>query len=85
MTLTNRELKRRVRRHRGPIYVPVVAPHDLVDVQVSKAELIWLLDKAGLNNPAYWFVLDIETPHNGLYLACRDSEDYADDCKELGL
>ena len=85
MAFTNRELKRRVRKHRGPIHFPVAAPHGPEPVQVSKAQSIRQLDRAGLDNPFCLHALDFETPRNGLYLVCRDSEDYADDCSELGL
>jgi hypothetical protein len=51
--ITNRELIAELRKP-GRVYMPVVAPHDVVHMEIVKAALIFLLKDQPPDEPAIW-------------------------------
>ena len=78
--VTNREIRTRVQQCRGRIYVPVLAPHDVVHMQTSKVEIMWQLNERGLDNVSYWTATEIAGAGD---LQLDPNQDYDEQCGEL--
>jgi len=66
------ELIKALKKHNGPVYVPVVINGDIdLNVKIVKADLLYLLQDVDKEAPAYYYVAGIADPE--MYITCTST------------